>query len=62
MAKFVVLAGFTDQGARGLFSTPRSFVRPCTHKSRLVSSGWSMSALLPKTDIRQRFEHVCFVP
>ena len=34
----------------------------CTHKSRLVSSGWSMSALLPAADIRQRIEHVCFVP
>jgi hypothetical protein len=31
-------------------------------KSRLVSSGWSMSALPPKADIRQRYEHVCFVP
>jgi hypothetical protein len=28
----------------------------------LVSSGWSMSGLLPKADIRQRIEHVCFVP
>ena len=36
--------------------------RPCTHKSRLVSSGWSMSALPPKADIRQRIEHVGFVP
>jgi hypothetical protein len=36
--------------------------RPCTHKSRLASSGWSMSALPPKADIRQRIEHVCFVP
>jgi hypothetical protein len=36
--------------------------RPCTRKSRLVSSGWSMSALPPKADIRQRIEHVCFVP
>jgi hypothetical protein len=33
---------------------------PCTHKSRLVSSGWSTSALPPKADIRQRIEHVCF--
>jgi hypothetical protein len=24
--------------------------RPCTHKSRLVSSGWSMSALPPKAE------------
>ena len=36
--------------------------RPCTHKSRLVSSGCSLSALPPKADIRQRMEHVCFVP
>jgi hypothetical protein len=28
----------------------------------LVSSGWSLSALPPKADIRQRIEHVCFVP
>ncbi len=27
--------------------------RPCTHKSRLVSGGWSMSAFSPKADIRQ---------
>ena len=27
-----------------------------------VSSGWSMSALPPEADIRQRIEHVCFVP
>ena len=37
-------------------------IRPCTHKSRLVSSGWLMSALPPKGDIHQRIEHVCFVP
>jgi hypothetical protein len=36
--------------------------RPCTHKSSLVSGGWSMSALPPEADIRQRIEHVCFVP
>src|SRR4029077_7033573 len=36
--------------------------RPCTHKSRLVSSGWSKSPLPPKADIRQRIEYVCFVP
>jgi hypothetical protein len=36
--------------------------RPCTHKSRFVNSGWPLSALRPKTDIRQRIEHVCFVP
>ena len=30
--------------------------------SRLVSSGWSMSALHPKADICRRIEHVCFVP
>jgi hypothetical protein len=39
----------------------KTIVRPCTHKSRLVSSGWSMCALPPKADIRQRIEHVCFV-
>jgi hypothetical protein len=27
-----------------------------------IGSGWSMSALPPKADIRQRIEHVCFVP
>jgi hypothetical protein len=46
-------------------SEPRAtclWTRPCTHKSRSVSSGWSMSGLLPKADIRQRIEHVCFVP
>jgi hypothetical protein len=37
-------------------------VRPCTHKSRLEGSGWSLSALPSKADIRQRIEHVCFVP
>jgi hypothetical protein len=40
----------------------QSTLLPCTHKSRLVSSGWSMSALPPKANIRQRIEHVCFVP
>jgi len=28
----------------------------------LVSSGWSTSALPPEADIRQRIEHVRFVP
>jgi hypothetical protein len=37
-------------------------LRPCTHKSRWVSSCWSLSALPPEADIRQRIEHVCFVP
>jgi hypothetical protein len=27
-----------------------------------LGGGWSMSALPPKADIRQRIEHVCFVP
>jgi hypothetical protein len=36
--------------------------RPCTHKSRLVSGGWSMAALPPIADICQRIEYVCFVP
>ena len=40
----------------------RGSAGPCTHKSRLLSSGWSLSALPPKADIRQRIEHVCFVP
>ena len=38
----------------GLVMTRLLPLRPCTHKSRLVSSGWSMSALPPKADIRQR--------
>jgi hypothetical protein len=33
---------------------PDNRIRSCTHKSRLVGSGWSMSALPPKADIRQR--------
>jgi hypothetical protein len=41
---------------------PEWSARPWTHKSRLVSSGWSMSALPTKADIRQRIEYVCFVP
>jgi hypothetical protein len=51
-------------GKRGYRSRalPRVFSRPCTHKSRLVSSGWSMSALPPKADIRERIQYVCFVP
>ena len=36
--------------------------RPCTYKSRLVSSGWSRSALPPEADIRRGIKHVCFVP
>jgi hypothetical protein len=43
-------------------SRNRSRSRPCSHRSRLVSSGWSMSALPPKADIRQRVQYVCFVP
>ena len=39
-----------------------SVTRPCAHKSRLVSRGWSMSALLPKADNRQREWHVRYVP
>jgi len=41
---------------------PCEAARACTHKSRLVSSGLSMSALPPKADICQRIEHVGFVP
>ena len=37
----------------------RSRSGPCTHNLRLA---WAMSALPPKADIRQRIEHVCFVP
>ena len=47
---------------RGGSLTRYALPRPCTHKSSLVSSGWSMSALPPEADIRQRIEHVCFVP
>ena len=36
--------------------------RPCTHKSSLVSSGWSMSALPPKADILFGGERVRYVP
>jgi hypothetical protein len=53
-------ADISAMGWAGRFMSTRS--RPCTHKSRLVSSGWSLSALPPKADIRQRIEHVCFVP
>jgi hypothetical protein len=35
---------------------------PASVPHGLVGSGWSMSALPPKADIRQRIEHVCFVP
>jgi hypothetical protein len=33
-------------------------LRACTHKSSLVSSGWSTSALPPEADIRRHIEHV----
>src|SRR6476620_5174315 len=49
-----------DGVARGLLSAPAFFVRPSTHKARLARSGWSLSALPPEADIRQRIEHVCF--
>ena len=48
--------------ANGAARKGAALLRPCTHKSRLVSSGWSLSALPPKADIRQGIEHVCFVP
>ena len=35
--------------------------RPCTHKSRLVSGGWSMSSFPPKADTRQPECHVRYV-
>ena len=55
----VRIAAFNvGKGARFRFQVR---YRPCTPKSRLVSSGWSMS-LPPKADICQRIEHVCFVP
>ena len=38
--------------------TPAHPPLPFNSKSRLVSSGWSLSALPPKTDIPQRIEHV----
>jgi hypothetical protein len=34
----------------------------CTHKSRSMSNGWSMSALPPKADIAERYWHVSFGP
>ena len=43
-------------------SRPRGSFRPCTHKSRLVSSGRSMSALPPEADIRPCGLHVRLVP
>jgi hypothetical protein len=36
--------------------------RACTHKSRSMSNGWSMSALPPKADIPPRRLDVCFGP
>jgi hypothetical protein len=39
---------------------PCEAARACTQKSSLVSGDWSMSALPPEADIRQRIEHVCF--
>ena len=39
-----------------------SCINPFRTLTSLVSSGWSLSALPPKADIRQRIEHVCFVP
>jgi hypothetical protein len=41
---------------------PCEAAKACTHKSRLVGSGWSLSALPPKADICQRIEHVYSVP
>ena len=38
----------------GEAATASELARPCTDKSRLVSSGWSLSGLPPKADIRQR--------
>jgi hypothetical protein len=36
--------------------------RSCTHKIGIGKQRFVMSALPPKADIRQRIEHVCFVP
>ena len=36
--------------------------RSCTHKSRLVSSGWSLSALPPEADMLIVGIDVCYVP
>jgi hypothetical protein len=36
--------------------------RACTHKSRSLSNGWSMSALLPIADIERRHWNVRFGP
>jgi hypothetical protein len=36
--------------------------KPCTHRSRLASSDWSMSALPPKADVLIVGINVCFVP
>ena len=59
----------TESRANGIVGDPApetltapSGIRPCTHKSRLVGGGWSMSALPAEADIRQRIEHACFVP
>src|ERR1035441_10786010 len=43
---------------------PRAKVRSraCTHKLRLASNGWSMSALPPKADSLPQSRYVCFVP
>jgi hypothetical protein len=53
-----------DEDAMHLEIPPcfKQLTRPCIQKSRLVSGGWSLSAFTPKADIRQRIEHVCFVP
>src|SRR5690348_16506502 len=45
-----------------IFLASNEQTRPCTHKSRLGSSGWSMSTMPPIADIRRHIEHVCFVP
>src|SRR5262245_55881274 len=39
-----------------------SRTRACNHKSRLASSGWSMSALPPKADMLSVGIDVCQVP
>ena len=44
------MLGLSAMPPRKLLTAP-SGIRPCTHKSRLVGSGWSMSASAGKADI-----------
>src|SRR5262245_35061576 len=40
----------------------RELAKACTHKSRLVCSGWSMSVFPPEADIRVARINIRFVP